>query len=166
VALVIFTSAIYVALARSRLAAVVALGAVGYGIALIFIFYGAPDLAMTQFLFETLSVLLFVLVLVHLPRLTHHSSRAVRLRDGAISVLIGLFVAGLVLATTAHRFHPTISDYFAENSYTEAHGRNVVNVILVDFRGLDTLGEITVLAVSALGVFALLRLRQSKEAKK
>lgn len=144
---------------RSRLTAAIALGVIGYGVAVIFVFYGAPDLAITQILIETLSVILFVLVVYHLPAFNRLSGSRSRLRDALVALLFGGMMSALVLKATNLQLHPTISGYFAENSLSLAHGRNVVNVILVDFRALDTLGEITVLAVAAVGVFALLKLK-------
>jgi multicomponent Na+:H+ antiporter subunit A len=159
VALAMAAGAVAVVRARSLLVAVAALGVVGYGVAVVFLLFGGPDLALTQFAIETLSVLLFVLVLRRLPRLRVLSPRSERIRDGVVAVSGGVFVTALVLAATATP-HPTpLRDYFAEASLALANGRNVVNVILVDFRGFDTLGEITVLAVAAVGVVALLRLR-------
>ncbi|NLE51795.1 MAG: putative monovalent cation/H+ antiporter subunit A [Chloroflexi bacterium] len=149
----------YVLRARSRLAAVVSLGVVGYGIALIFMIYGAPDLAMTQFAIETLTVILMVLVLYRLPPFATFSPRGQRLRDAVAATSVGAVITVLVLLAISTEPQTMLASYFAENSYTEAQGRNIVNVILVDFRGIDTLGEITVLAVAAFGVFALLRLR-------
>lgn len=145
--------------ARARLAAIALLGAVGYGVALIFVFFGAPDLAMTQFLIETLLVILFVLVFYHLPPFVIYSERAARTRDAIVATAFGGMMALLVMAIGGGHDGPRVSDYFAERSLGEAHGRNVVNVILVDFRAIDTLGEITVLAAAAAGVYALLRLR-------
>ncbi len=147
---------------RSRLAAVASLGVVGYGIALIFILRGAPDLAMTQFIIETVTVILFVLALHHLPPYSRVSTRGSRARDAAVALLAGGLMAGFVLITAAGKRLPPISGYFAETSVPMAHGRNIVNVILVDFRGLDTLGEITVLAVAGIGAYALLKLRPGK----
>lgn len=144
--------------ASSRLGAVAALGVVGYGIALIYLLFGAPDLAMVQILIETLVIILFVLVFHHLPRFSTFSSRASRARDAVVALAVGVLMGGLVLATSV-RPHETISGFFMETSYPEARGRNVVNVILIDFRALDTLGEVTVLAVAGVGVFALLKLR-------
>ncbi|HVL54392.1 MAG TPA: hydrogen gas-evolving membrane-bound hydrogenase subunit E [Vitreimonas sp.] len=142
----------------SRLAAIAALGVVGYGVALIYLLFGAPDLAMTQILIETLTLILFVLVFYHLPGFLSISRAAVRLRDATISIAAGTVMGLLVLAVLRDEAHDTISGYFVEAAYTEAHARNVVNAILVDFRALDTLGEITVLALAGLGVVALLRL--------
>jgi multicomponent Na+:H+ antiporter subunit A len=159
VALAMLAGAVAVVRARSLLVAVAALGVVGYGVALVFLLFGGPDLALTQLAIETLSVLLFVLVLRRLPRLRTLSPPSERVRDGVVAVAGGAFVTALTLAATAAP-HPTpLRDYFGAASLALANGRNVVNVILVDFRGFDTLGEITVLAVAAVGVLALLRLR-------
>jgi multicomponent Na+:H+ antiporter subunit A len=146
-------------LLKSRLAAIAALGVVGYGVALIFVLFGAPDLAMTQFLVETLTVILFVLVFYHLPEPRAVSEQVARWRDAALAVAVGAVMTALVLVSTPEHY-PPISAFFVENSVPRGHGRNVVNVILVDFRGLDTLGEITVLSVAAVGVYALLKLRR------
>jgi multicomponent Na+:H+ antiporter subunit A len=151
--------------APGRLTTVAALSVVGYGVSLIYILYGAPDLAMTQILVETLTVILFVLVFYHLPRFSRLSSLATRIRDGVIALTTGGLMTLLVLAATAEPTDTTIAQYFAEQSQPLAHGRNIVNVILVDFRGFDTLGEITVLSVAAIGVYALLKLRPSKGGK-
>jgi multicomponent Na+:H+ antiporter subunit A len=148
--------------APSRLSAVAALGVVGFGVALVYITYGAPDLAMTQFMVETLTVILFVFVFYHLPRFTQLSTVRSRLRDALIAGAFGTMMTVLVLAATAITPDSRLSRYYAENSYPLAHGRNIVNVILVDFRALDTLGEATVLGVAAIGVFALLKLRPHK----
>jgi multicomponent Na+:H+ antiporter subunit A len=165
VALAVVAGAVAVVRAQSRLFAVAALGVVGYGVAVVFLLFGGPDLALTQFAIETLSVLLFVLVLRRLPPLRVLSPRSERIRDGVVAVAGGVFVAVLVLAATAAP-HPTpLRDSFGAASLALANGRNVVNVILVDFRGFDTLGEITVLAVAALGVVALFRLRASAPGK-
>ncbi|MEX1173407.1 MAG: hydrogen gas-evolving membrane-bound hydrogenase subunit E [Chloroflexota bacterium] len=149
--------------ADSRLSAVAALGVVGYGIALVYLLFGAPDLAMIQVLIETLIIILFVLVFHHLPRFVTVSSSASRMRDAVVALAAGTLMGTLVLATSV-RPHEAISSFFLEASYLEARGRNVVNVILIDFRGLDTLGEVTVLAVAGIGVFALLKLRPDRRA--
>lgn len=158
-AALIIMAAIATARTQNRLAAVAFLGVVGNGMALLFVVYGAPDLAMTQFLIEALTVVLFVLVLYRLPRFHSFSSPATRLRDVAIASIVGLLVTILVLSVLHTPQQEPISQYFAAHSYPVAHGRNVVNVILVDFRALDTLGEITVLAVASVGIYALLKLR-------
>lgn len=161
VAGIILAGALTVTLTDSRLGAVAALGTVGYGVSLVYIIYGAPDLAMTQFCIETLAIVLFVLVLYRLPLFTLLSSPALRLRDAAVAAAIGSLMSLLMLYVISQPLVPHVSEFFLANSLTAAHGRNVVNVILVDFRALDTLGEILVLAVAALGVFGLLKRRRS-----
>ena len=143
----------------SRLAAVAALGVVGYGVALLYVLFGAPDLAMTQVLIETLTVIIFVLVLFHLPKFAIRSSRRTRTRDAIVAGATGLLMTGITLAAFTVTSNGPIADYYTDHSVPDGHGENVVNVILVDFRAFDTLGEITVLATAALGVYALIRLR-------
>lgn len=148
---------------ESRLTAVAAMGVVGYGIAVFFILFSAPDLAMTQFSIETLTVILFVLVLYRLPRFDRFSSHKARTRDGMVAGLVGLLMGGLVLMAKMVQSSSVLTDYFTENAYKLAKGRNIVNVILVDFRGFDTMIEITVLSVAAIGVYALLKSRPSRK---
>jgi multicomponent Na+:H+ antiporter subunit A len=159
VALLTLAGAIATVRARYRLTGVAALGVTGLGIALIFVMFGAPDLAITQVMVETLTVILFVLVFYHLPPFVSRSTRMQRCRDLAISIAAGLLMALAVLATTSIHLEPVLTDFFIHQSLATAYGRNIVNVILVDFRALDTLGEITVLAVAGFGVYALLRLK-------
>jgi len=147
---------------RSSLSAVAALGIVGYGVALVYLLFGAPDLAMTQFLVESLTVILFVLAFYHLPDLTVFSPPAARLRDALIALGAGALMTTLVLLSIGIQIHPSISQYFIDMALPLAHGRNIVNVILVDFRALDTLGEITVLGIAAIGVYALLKFPKRK----
>jgi len=159
IAVLILAAALMAVLTPSRLAAAAALSVIGYGVAIIYMLFSAPDLAMTQFAVETLTVILFVLVVYRLPRFAPFSGRRARVRDALLAFLAGALMTALVLTATAVPRQSHLASYFAENSWTRAHGRNVVNVILVDFRALDTLGEITVLSVAAIGVYALLRLR-------
>ncbi|MCL7939812.1 putative monovalent cation/H+ antiporter subunit A [Halomonas sp. ATCH28] len=142
---------------RSRLAAVAALGIMGFSIALTFVLFSAPDLAITQLLVETLTVILLVLVLFRLPRFATLSTPIERLRDLAVASLTGGLITLLMLSVLAGERLPRISDYMVENSQPLGHGHNIVNVILVDFRALDTLGEMFVLALAAIGVYAMLR---------
>ncbi len=160
IAAVLLIAALAVAVSTSRLSAVVLLGAVGYGVALIFVIFGAPDLAMTQFLVESLTVILFVLTLYHLPEIGRMSPALTRLRDALVAGISGGVITALIWTATRTEIHPTISAYFTEHAVPLGHGRNIVNVILVDFRALDTLGEITVLGIAALGVFALFKFRK------
>lgn len=162
-AAIIVAGALAVTVTDSRLGAVAALGTVGYGVSLVYILYGAPDLAMTQFCIETLAIVLFVLVLYRLPLFTLLSTPAVRLRDAGMAIAIGGLMTLLMFYVLSQPLVPHVSDFFLANSLPAAHGRNVVNVILVDFRALDTLGEITVLAVAAIGVFGLLKSRHRED---
>ena len=152
-------AAIVAVRAHARMRAITALGVVGFGIALIFTLFAAPDLAITQFLVETLLVILLALVLMRLPAtlLKEPARRSLRYTAGPIAILGGALLSVLLLAVLSVPLDRTIPDFYDATSYPEANGRNIVNVILVDFRALDTLGEITVLAVAATGAFALLR---------
>jgi multicomponent Na+:H+ antiporter subunit A len=111
---------------------------------------------------ETLTVVLLVLVFYHLPRFARLSTAPTHARDIIVALAAGAMVSVFVLVAIGTQYESPISAYFMENSLPLAHGRNVVNVILVDFRALDTLGEMTVLALAGLGVYALLKLRPAK----
>lgn len=150
--------ALAVVFTRYRFMSALLLGGVGFGCAVIFALYGAPDLALTQVLVETLTIVVFLLALRRMPRhfdpAPSWAPRAIRLAiAGAVGVGAALF---MVMAGDARRA-PSSGEVYAELSVPEAGGRNIVNVILVDFRGWDTMGEITVLAVAALGVVNLVR---------
>lgn len=159
VAVLMILAAFFTVFSKSRLQSIMALGVVGYSMAMLFTFFGAPDLAMTQLVIETLTIILLALAFYHMPRFRHASSFRVRAVDLAIAGAAGAVVTLLVLAALDVHTPTPVSDYYLEHSHAEAHGRNVVNVILVDFRALDTLGEITVLTIAALGAAALLKLR-------
>ena len=142
-----------------RLAAVLCVGAVGYGVAVLFLIQGAPDLALTQLLIETLVLVLFVLVLRHLPLRFEGMQTAVPwLPRLGLSIAVGVFMAVFAIAAFSSRPDiPPVSIEMAERSVPDGGGRNIVNVILVDFRAFDTMGEIVVLTVTALGVMGLVR---------
>ncbi|MBZ0184591.1 MAG: putative monovalent cation/H+ antiporter subunit A [Melioribacteraceae bacterium] len=159
-AFILIISTLLAVSAKSRLAAIVGLGGVGYVIALFFLVYSAPDLAMTQFSIETLTVILFVLVIYKLPKYLSFSSTTRRIRDIIVASFAGLTMFFLVLVISGTSLTSELKEYFIAESYPSGKGLNVVNVILVDFRALDTLGEITVLAVAAIGVYSLLKLRK------
>jgi multicomponent Na+:H+ antiporter subunit A len=148
--------------ARSNLGAVAALGTVGFGMALIFAMFGAPDLAMTQLVVEALLVILFVLVLYDIPKSERRSSSKARARDWILAGATGTLMTVLVLVATSVQIELPVSGYFVDQSVPLAHGHNVVNVILVDFRAIDTLGEITVIALAGIGVHALVKLRPER----
>jgi multicomponent Na+:H+ antiporter subunit A len=157
---------LYVVFSRSRLAAVAATGVVGLSFSLLFLFYSAPDLAMTQFSVDTLTVILFVLVLYKLPKYLRLSDNRLRTKRRILSISFGTLITLLVLKVLNEPKNTEITEYYAENAYKLAHGKNIVNVILVDFRGIDTMIEISVLIVAALGVFGLLKLRLKTRDKK
>lgn len=162
---IMFVAILFTIHTRSRLTAIVALGVVGYGISLLFVFYSAPDLAITQFTIDTLTVILFVLVLYRLPRYLRFSKTSFRIRDATLASFFGLMMILMILEVLEEPGRREIGDYYAANAYLMAKGKNVVNVILVDYRGFDTLVEISVLVIAAIGVFGLLKLRLSKSEK-
>ncbi|MEL6766945.1 MAG: hydrogen gas-evolving membrane-bound hydrogenase subunit E [Pseudomonadota bacterium] len=147
--------AIVAAAAARRMVALGGLGAVGTGLAMLFAVYGAPDVAMTQLLADVLLVVLIAAVMARLPDLG--GRRNGRVRDMAVAAIVGLMVTGVTLAATMPGFDRTVSDAMIALSVPEAFGRNVVNVILVDFRALDTFGEIVVVAIAAVAALALIR---------
>jgi multicomponent Na+:H+ antiporter subunit A len=158
--LIIMIAAIFMTVfSSSRLTAVASMGVIGYAICLLFVFYSAPDLAMTQFTIDTLTVILFVLVLYRLPKYLKLSENTFRIRDGIIALTLGGLITILAMEILYEPQKTETGDFYAQNAYLLAKGKNVVNVILVDFRGMDTLVEITVLVIAALGVFGLLKLR-------
>jgi multicomponent K+:H+ antiporter subunit A len=142
---------------RNRLFSLILLSVVGLFVAMVFGRLSAPDLALTQLSVEVVTVVLLMLALYYLPdRTPKETSVPKRWRDGLLALAVGV---GMTLVTLAMLTQPfsSISDFFLENSKPGGGGTNVVNVILVDFRGFDTLGEITVLAIAALGIFSMLR---------
>ena len=141
---------------RQRLTALVLLGAAGLAVSLAFVLFSAPDLALTQLLVEVVTIALMMIVLHFLPQSSPVEPGAGRRwRDAAIAGLAGLGMAGVAYAILTRPF-ASISPYYLAKALPEGGGTNVVNVILVDFRGFDTMGEITVLGAAGLLVFALL----------
>lgn len=153
--------AVGVIFVRVRFTAAFLLGGVGLGIGVIFALWGAPDLAVTQLLVETLTIVIFLIALRAMPKVFAPSSQwTPKTLRALLSVTIGVVIPLFVLATRASRTAESVSGEYSSQSLDEAGGRNVVNVILVDFRGMDTLGEIIVLAVAALGVANLVRVAE------
>ena len=151
-----FAALVTVVFHRQRLVSLLMLSVVGLMVALAFARYSAPDLALTQLSVEVVTIILLMLALFFLPAQTRIESSSLRgLRDFTLAVGSGVMVAMLVFAVLT-RPYDSISAFFLENSVPGGGGTNVVNVILVDFRGFDTLGEVTVLAIAAVGIFALL----------
>jgi len=143
--------------ARGFLRGIVAAGMVGFGLALVFLFHGAPDLAFTQFSVEAVAIVVLLAIAGRMPFAREDARTAPQRRlDAAIAIGFGAVASLLLLSVLATPFDERLSDYFRAASLPEAHGRNLVNVIIVDFRALDTLGEITVLALAALAAAAVL----------
>jgi multicomponent Na+:H+ antiporter subunit A len=161
VAVFVAVAAVLVARARRRLKAVILLGVCGYGVAALFLLHGAPDLALTQVLVETVTLVVFVLVMRRLPPYFSDrplvGSRWVRL---GIGLAVGLTVGALALIVPGARVHAPVSVDFAEEAYAFGGGKNIVNVTLVDIRAWDTMGEISVLLVAATGVASLVFLQR------
>jgi len=146
-----------VVLAPTLLVAILSLAVQGTAVALIYLLFGAPDLSFTQFMVETLSAVIFALVMVRLKLDgSVRRSAATALRDGLLAILCGGGVTVLLLSILQKPFDSRLGDFFAANAAALAHGRNIVNVILVDFRGLDTLGEISVVLTAGIGILALI----------
>lgn len=142
---------------HNRYAALLALSAVGLVVSLAFVRFSAPDLALTQISVEVVTIILLMLALYFLPQLTPYESswpRAIRdmVLAGGTGIAVGLFT----LAILTRPYDTSLADFFIANSVSGGGGTNVVNVILVDFRGFDTFGEITVLAIAGLGVYLML----------
>jgi len=163
---IMFVSTLFTVFTSSRLAAVASMGIIGFAFCLLYLFYSAPDLAMTQFSVDTLTVILFVLILYRLPKYLKFSKNYLRIEHGVLSIIFGTVITFLILKVLSEPKNSEISNFYADNSYLLAKGKNVVNVILVDFRGVDTLIEISVLIVASLGVFGLLKLRLRTRDKK
>ncbi|MGI6119491.1 MAG: Na+/H+ antiporter subunit A [Desulfosporosinus sp.] len=152
-------AAFTVLLANSRLTAVIAIGVLGFLVAFFFVLFRAPDLALTQLVVETVTITLFMLCFYHLPKIQKENSS---LRFKAVNVLIsvgvGLVMTGLALSANGNKLFESISSFY-KNAYVLAGAKNIVNAILVDFRGFDTMLEILVLSMAGLGVYTLIKLR-------
>ena len=152
--------------ASSRLTAIIALGIQGFAVAVIFLLFGAPDLSFTQFMVETLSVVILTLVMTRL-RLSPSDHRGLgqKLLDSTIAIACGTGFALFLMRATEASFDNRLTDFYNTYSKVIAHGANVVNVIIVDFRGTDTLGEIAVVMITGLAILALLRIRPAAAVK-
>lgn len=157
IAALLLGGALSAAVVRRRFSAALFLGVVGYAMAGLFVVQGAPDLALTQVAIETLSTVLFVLVLRRLPDRFERVGRPHRALRRGVAAAVGTSVFLLTLGFGMQDPPTTVSDEMIQRSLPDGDGRNIVNVTLVDFRGLDTLGEITVLAAAAIGTVALAR---------
>ena len=157
VAVVVIAAAIFAARATVRFTAMILVGVSGYGIAVLFVLHGAPDLALTQFLVETVTLVMFALVLRHLPvRFSERPLALVRRVRVAIGIAVGVVAAGMAYAAVAARRATPVSVAYPGPAVSYGGGDNIVNVTLVDIRAWDTMGEISVLVVAATGVASLI----------
>ncbi|MFB6092275.1 MAG: hydrogen gas-evolving membrane-bound hydrogenase subunit E [Haloquadratum sp.] len=173
VLLVAIVGAVAVDIAPSHVAGVLTLSILGFMVAIFYILADAPDLALTQLVVETLVLVIFLLVLDRLPAFYGEATLSRSLRDGALAAVVGVTVATTVLVTTAATPADPIAEFLTENAGVPAEhgsffvdaggGGNVVNVILVDFRAFDTMGEISVVAMAALAILTLVRMRDRGE---
>jgi multicomponent Na+:H+ antiporter subunit A len=164
--LFMIVAALGAALLPRYLPAIISLSGLGYLVALLFIYLQAPDLALTQVLVETLSTIIFLLALVKIPqKFKEHIPTTTLARDLVISVAVSAMIFIMLINATQGIVAPfeSLSYYFIEKSLSLAGGHNIVNVIIVDFRGYDTLGEISVLCLAALGVYNLIHSRGEDE---
>ncbi|GAB2559842.1 Na+/H+ antiporter subunit A [Leucobacter ruminantium] len=156
IAVVMIIAAIFSLRARTRFQSVVLVGVTGYGMAALFATHGAPDLALTQALVETVTLIAFVLVIRRLPqRLGKPAALRVRWIRIVIGAAVGLVLGGVALIALGARVADPISLRLPELAYRGGHGHNVVNVMLVDIRGWDTMGELSVILAAATGVASL-----------
>lgn len=152
-------AAVTVLLSNSRITSVIAVGALGFFVAFFFVLFRAPDLALTQLVVETVTTALFLLCFYHLPELRKEMGKLkFKLTNVLISIGMGVTVTLVALAANGNRIFESISSFY-EDSYSLAGAKNIVNAILVDFRGFDTMLEILVLTMAGLGVYILIKLR-------
>jgi multicomponent Na+:H+ antiporter subunit A len=168
IAIVMLAAAYTAITVSSYLVCLVLLGIIGIGSTLIFLLYSAPDVAMTQLLIDVLTIVMIVLALYRLPSLPPYEGTQKRSAyfNLFIALFVGLTITAILLSVVSVPFNYAITNFYDNNSLIAAHGRNIVNVILVDFRAFDTLGEILVVAIAGLGVYGLLNFaKKKKEAK-
>jgi multicomponent Na+:H+ antiporter subunit A len=153
IVVLIVASVVVVLRTSSRLTAIAALGGVGAAIAIVFVLYGAIDVAMTQLFVEILVVVFLAIAMVRLPP---QGAIPFKPFNAAIATFLGLGVAATALVVLGTDLDRRLTDFFEAASYQEAYGRNIVNVILVDFRGFDTMGEIAVIVFAGVASLAVL----------
>ncbi|WLV23632.1 Na+/H+ antiporter subunit A [Aciduricibacillus chroicocephali] len=163
IVLIMVVAAVATIFANNNLAAILILGVVGFGTSMLFIIYRAPDLALTQLVIETISMALFLLTFYHLPKLKKRDDlKRVKITNLIISIAFGAMLSLIGIISLSSESFGKISDYFINTSKTVGGGNNIVNVILVDMRGFDTLFEISVLGIAALAIYALVQFNRNK----
>ncbi|WP_428908877.1 Na+/H+ antiporter subunit A [Niallia sp. Krafla_26] len=154
-------AAFTVLFSKSRMISLIGVGTLGYLVSMFFVIFRAPDLALTQFVVETVTTALFLLCFYHLPRFGKYlGTIRFKLTNLIVSIGVGLTVTLIALSANGFKLFESIGGYF-ENAYELAGAKNIVNAILVDFRGFDTMLEISVLTIAGLGVYTLIKLQLS-----
>ncbi len=157
--LVLVATALVVLVARQRLNAIIGIGVMGYVVVMFFVNFRAPDLALTQLVVETITTVLFLLCLYFLPKMEEKTEELMfRPGNALVAAATGFVVAVMALSAQANRSFPSVSEFFT-NALELAGAKNIVNAILVDFRGFDTMLEILVLCMAGIGVYTLIRVR-------
>ncbi len=166
IVLTLIVAAISILFAKSRLTAILLNSAIGYGVALLFVIFRAPDLALTQMIIETVTTVLFLVAYYFLPEWKKESgTRRINLTKLFISIGVGAIFTMMALAVQNNRLFERISTFY-ENSYELVGGKNIVNAILSDFRGFDTMLEVIVLLIAGIGVYSIIKLRAGKRGEK
>jgi len=160
--MVMMVAGISIIFVRSRVTAILLNGVLGYSIALFFVFFRAPDLALTQIVVETVTTALFLLCFYFLPEWKREKvARPTKVINGIIAISSGVLVTVIALSVQGNKLFDSISIYF-ENAYELTGGKNIVNTILGDFRAFDTMLEVVVLFIAGIGVYTLIKLKARK----
>jgi multicomponent Na+:H+ antiporter subunit A len=163
--LAIVVSCIFICCSPFRILSIFAMGVIGYSVAFFFVLFRAPDLALTQLLVETVALVLFFLAFRFIPISFKEKKikKSTRNMNLFVSALAGITMVLITVFAHSNKMFEPISAYYSENAKILGGGSNIVNVILVDFRGYDTMGEITVIVLAAVGVFSLISLAVDKK---
>lgn len=162
VVITMMIAAVFIIFAKSRLTAILLNGALGYSVAVLFVMFQAPDLALTQAAIETVTTVLFLVAYYFLPEWKKEDApRSTKLTNLAISIGVGVVFTIVALSVKNENLFQTIAEFF-ENSYELAGGNNIVNAILGDFRAFDTMLEVVVLVIGGIGVYSLTKLKDRK----
>lgn len=164
ICLIIVAATITIMVTRSRMVSIIMLGAIGFSLSILFIFFRSADLALTQLSVEVILTVLFLVCFYHLPKKSQHDERIrFKFNNFIVSVGAGIVTIIIGLAAYSERLFTSVSEYHIENVYDLAAGGNMVNVILVDFRGLDTLFETLVFGIAGIGIYILLKFRINRK---
>src|SRR5690625_3050864 len=162
--LIVLIATAVILITRSRMVSIIMLGTIGFSMALFFVFFRAPDLALTQLAIETVTTSLFLVCFYHLPKKSRHEERMrFKFTNFIVSFGVAVFVILIGLSAFSERLFESISEYHIENVYDLAAGGNMVNVLLVDFRGFDTLFETLVFGIAGIGIYALMKLNLNRK---